>query len=594
MPGINCLVLQPCRGDKNPLAHFETRVDVYTKSSTGLLPHIRIQASKPAENLLLVEVAENLNHTIRDGWILYFEGKIDNVGMDRLFLLLEEAASKGLGKADLQDCWNKNFQALTGSFFCLAIHTEKQLLLFANDALSRLPVYIFQREDVFFVGRDIGLARGLCPSPSLNLLYLALFQIFCYVPGRGTCYEEIDTLPGATIGVYNWQTNEYLAQSNPDLRLVEPLLGGSKKKRLRDLIDSFGEVVSEYQSYDDILLALSGGFDSRAVGAALSRKSICYKSLTYIDEDKTASDDSYVAKLLATALGCSHELISLHPETEEQYRQLFTLKEGLNYLGMSFFLEFLDKLRCAYPHNSIMITGDGGDKVLPNLVPDGIIRDKGAWLDLLYQKNAFFDPSSVAKVFGLNPRTIDEYLLNLIESYPGKDLRLKYKYFLISERSGRWLFEGEDRNRYYIKSETPFLDYRFFKVAMQIPDEWKASNAYFSMFIQALYPPANQIRLANSRVVPKHLSNPAYQMLLHSIRWLRSLKPGQSSPQPRAAGFHMQSWIIDTLVNGFAQSKFLSGGLEQGCFGNREQLSKLNRAQLNIILTISSIINREL
>ena len=409
--------------------------------------------------------------------------------------------------------------------------------------------------------------------------------------GGGNCYNEIDVLKGGTLAVYNWGTDEFVVGSNPNLRFVEPQRQGTRNSRLKEVVDTFTEMVGEYDNWENILLALSGGYDSRAVAGALSRRGIPYKAVTYIDADNTASDDYCIAKQLSSALKCAHDTIELHPETPLLYQKLFAIKEGANYLGMSFFVEFLESIASSNPPNSVMITGDGGDKVLPYLLPDIELRNEQEFLKFLYQRQSYFDPQIAADNFGLNRASIDEYLLGLVETYPGVGYADKYKQFLLAERSGIWLFEGEDRNRYFIKSETPFLDYRFYKCALQIPDDWKKGNSFYSSFIQSISPEANAIRLANSWMVPRYLSSATIQMILPLARKVMSLRNKAGSSHHTAPKFQMQNWAIDSLQRKFSNPASFSNTDWDICFGNKEYLSGLNRTQLNILITLSAIMN---
>jgi asparagine synthase (glutamine-hydrolysing) len=69
-------------------------------------------------------------------------------------------------------------------------------------------------------------------------------------------------------------------------------------------------------------------------------------------------------------------------------------------------------------------------------------------------------------------------------------------HFVICERGLKWQSEGEDRNRCYFWSTTPFSGTRFFNDAMGCPDEQKARFGLYREFLQVLSPTAAAVEYA--------------------------------------------------------------------------------------------------
>ncbi len=587
------MIARPVPNKENSLDWMTGKARAYIALQTRILPHTRALETSFGGRVMTVTLdypGYGITSIESGDWTLCLECQPQGANIHQITRELDEADLSHPDEAGLRNLWSRAFSHLKGAWFCLAVNPRLKLLVFANDALARLPVYLSKTEAGLFVGRDIGLARALCPSARPNPLYLALYQIFCYVPGRGGCFDEVDTLKGATIAVYDWNNDELRVSDRPELRFGEPLGHGTKTKRLGELVDAFLEVVEGYRTEDKVCLALSGGFDSRTVVAALSRARINYQTLTYQDADRTATDDCLIAGQIAQALGCQHKQLTLRPESPDLYHKLFAVKQGMNYLGMSFFMDFLQRLAGGVESPGLMLTGDGGDKVFPCLKAEAELPDARSFLKHLYGQQAFFHPRIAAASFGLKQQAIDAYLLDLVKGYPGSSYAAKYKWFLLAERSGRYLTEGEDRNRSFIRSETPFLDPGFHQRAMRIPDEWKRGNSFYSMFIQSLSPEVNNIRLANSHTIPKYLANGGYQLMLSQLRRLKanveSYRPG-TKQNPR---FKMQDWIIDTLADKRQSSPELNELMPGRILADREDLEKLSRPQLNILLTLAATI----
>jgi asparagine synthase (glutamine-hydrolysing) len=69
-------------------------------------------------------------------------------------------------------------------------------------------------------------------------------------------------------------------------------------------------------------------------------------------------------------------------------------------------------------------------------------------------------------------------------------------HFVVCERALKWQSEGEDRNRCYFWSTTPFSGTHFFNYAMGCPDEQKSQFGLYREFLQALSPAAAAVEYA--------------------------------------------------------------------------------------------------
>lgn len=434
------------------------------------------------------------------------------------------------------------------------------------------------------------MVKSAAPVLHLNPLFLALNLIFAYVPGRGSFYDEIDTLRCGTLGVYDIAADALLISDEPNLRFPKIDYSGNRKQRLQELADCFHAAVRKTSSKAKNILALSGGMDSRAVIASLQMQKIAYEAITYKDAENTASDDVAVAAQIALAVNCKHHVIKMPMESHNHYRKLFTIKAGINYLGVAFFLQFLEAVQKQHPEGINMITGDGGDKVMPCLLPKHRLSSGTMFLNYLYANNAIFPVQTAAELLGLKPAEIDNYLLTLAGSYSGKDYDEKYKCFILAERGGRWLFEGEDRNRAYVNSLTPFYDYGFYRKAMQIPDEWKIGGGFYRQFLSAIAPQLSKIRLANSILKP---SQPGYNTLLGIIAFARKVKwwrVYRDKKQNRQISFVSQDWIILRIQDIIKMESVCDLMPNADEFIDEAWLRQLNRTQLNSLYTVITII----
>ena len=75
-----------------------------------------------------------------------------------------------------------------------------------------------------------------------------------------------------------------------------------------------------------------------------------------------------------------------------------------------------------------------------------------------------------------------------VSSYPERDFVQKYVHFVTCERIFKWLTEGEDRNRCFFWSATPYSSFEFFESAMRCPDEQKSYYGLYREFLLQLSP----------------------------------------------------------------------------------------------------------
>jgi asparagine synthase (glutamine-hydrolysing) len=126
-----------------------------------------------------------------------------------------------------------------------------------------------------------------------------------------------------------------------------------------------------------------------------------------------------------------------------------------------------------------MITGDGGDKTLDDLRPSIHLFSQQHLINQLIAKHSAFSINHVSHLLQLSPSVVYESIVECLKSYQSRSLEEQYIQFMIQERAMHWLFEGEDRNRSFIWTTTPYYNPHFFDLAFQIPMKEKAQGKFF-------------------------------------------------------------------------------------------------------------------
>lgn len=357
-----------------------------------------------------------------------------------------------------------------------------------NDLFGRLPVYYWADGGDWRVSRE---PRFLLRDREVAFDRVGIAQtlLFGYHLGTRTLWEGVRTLPPASV----------LRAGGGDLSVsrlhafdfsTKRYRGRSVERNARELAARFREAATARAVGDPTVVSLSGGHDSRAVAAALGTEGVPCRAATFARADGRAARDVTVARRVAAALDIPWDRYDVGPTTTDQARTLLDLKAGLNHVGMGFLLEFLESLRADHGAAAVYLTGDGGDKVLPDLTPPRSFRDLDALADYTVAKHSVFPPERAAALAGVDESRLRESVREVLASYPEPDAADRYAHFLTHERGFNWLFEGEDRNRAYLWSASPFYAGPVFRYAMNVPHEQKAKNRLYRAFLSTLWPPA--------------------------------------------------------------------------------------------------------
>lgn len=429
-------------------------------------------------------------------YLLVVEGDIYNKQEERsLFLELVSIARSlfryGREEKVLLKHW---MQGADGDYLILAVEKKTGRCLLFNDPLGRLPVYLHQGKNFTVASRNISLPAGLI-RPAPDRMGLAAYLATGYSWGKKSLFEGVEYFPSGSLAIFD-----------PD--------GGVEVEKIYPF--NFDEVNETYPSVDEAadhlhelflnsvrlrysekrknILSLSGGLDSRAILGACHQLGLEIDCKTYIDYEKQVLKDVRVAEKLAASFNANLELIELDAPLGENYIQLLRMKYGLNYMDMGFILPFFKEIK---KENLAYFTGDGGDKMLPSLHPHGKLSGRSALINYILKTQKQFSLKQVRRLTGIKPYRIREYLEEVLDSYPEERLENKLVHFLIFERAGNWLFEGEDRNRHFFRNIAPFYSLPFFEAAMLVPEGFKKDYKMFGAFLEKVSPELNRIENAN-------------------------------------------------------------------------------------------------
>jgi asparagine synthase (glutamine-hydrolysing) len=423
-------------------------------------------------------------------FLIYLEGRLyglDNSGLELELLHLAHCAfSPGYQTTSLKN-WLRDTD---GDFLIFILHKKADTFVVINDLFARLPVYYSFDGETFVISRGIQYVWQKTPNSRLDPMSLTQYLVFGFPLGPRTFFEGIYSLPPASLITLDRQhsqaTVHRLFQHN--LEALRPP-SGSVHVNAGHLVDLFREgCVNRAAITGKNIVSLSGGLDSRAVAGCLGRKNLPVAAATFLDHEAGNITDFRVAGQVAAHLNLPWHTFHLAPPREQEIRTLLRLKQGANNLEMGFILAFLHGLLRTFGAGLIYFTGDGGGDTLGESRPYRRVSSPASLVRYLIERYQIFPLHLATSLTGIAARDLEEVLADLLDSYPEQTMTRKYQHFFCLEVAVRQYNEGEDRNRQYFWSVSPFYAPRFFEYALSCPDDQKFALHLYRQFLGRLSP----------------------------------------------------------------------------------------------------------
>ena len=384
-----------------------------------------------------------------------------------------------------------------GEFLVLAFDRRSGDLALVTDALGRLPVYHATVGDAVVVSRELKFvrefARRLGAPLRVDRRSVAQLLLFGYPLGSRTVFAGVHQVPpGSCVRVGDDIDVTSLTRLDVEEKRHSDR---SREANARALTARFVEACANRADLPGpTVVSLSGGLDSRAVAAGYDEVGTSFTAATF-EQPGNATREAHVAERIADALGVDWELCTVS-DSPDLRSTLLETKQGMNYLQMAYVLDFFEQLRAR--HGSLTyVTGDGGDKAFPDLSPPRRFASLDELTRYTVEENSKFSLEQAANLTGVDEATLLDSVRARLRSYPESDLGEKYVHFLVRERGVNWLNHGEDRNRYYFWSTSPFYSLPFFRYALNCPNDQKRRNKLYVAFLSELAPDLVEIPYAN-------------------------------------------------------------------------------------------------
>jgi len=481
--------------------------------------------------------------------------------------------------------------ARDGDFVVVALRKATNEIAILNDALGRLPLYFSKDSDYFILSREVRFIVKYLEHAVYDKLGIAEFLLFGYPLGTRTLFENIARLQPATLLRFNGATGVESAESlhvfNFDSKQNSNRTVDENATALAALFRVSCQRQASRQGLN--LVSLSGGLDSRVVASGFHEESLPFICVSYIDRSEKTARDVVSAGNLASTYRWNWRTFKLNPPHGRDLLFLLRTKNALNPLSMGFIIPFFEMLREGFGTTLTYFTGDGGDKVLPDLTPTkhlDCVEDLAEFVLRVHQRSSL---ATVTSLMGLKKSDILTELVSLISNYPEHDLKQKYVHFLIYERAMKWLFEGEDRNRFYFWSATPFYSIHFFSYAMNCPDNQKAHYLLYRRFIEELSDSASHIVDSGVGLPPRSWLYGIKRSIRQRI--IEALPPRITLRLIRGSPYSINSAILNCLKTQLENCPALNNYFSKTSINNViAHCQHYSRHEVNHLFSVSSII----
>lgn len=433
-----------------------------------------------------------------DEFKVILEGKIYNKSVGQINKEINSIIRKIGDKVALKMSVLKFISETDGDYLFLIYDSKKEMLFLFNDLLGRLPFYFTLWKSNIIISREIRFLSNILENRDYDKIGIAQSLLFGYPLGERTFIENFNRVPPASLIFISLKSGEWensrLYNFNFEIKEHSNL---SMQKCTDELIDLLTESCKARLSPNaKNVLSLSGGLDSRALAIILKSTMLDFSTATYLGYKEFADKDAVGAEEIARRLNLKWELIKVGTPKGIDVNKLIKYKNGLNTLSSVFLLTFYEQLVHKFGKNMVYITGDGGDKIFPDHRPAQKIRSLKELAEYLISNKYFFTPAKIERLLGIKEADLIEGITTLLYSYPEQGLEFKFERFTIVERGIKWLFEGEDRNRFFFWSVAPYYGQFVFNYAMNVPDNLKSGHKLYNNFLARLSPELLKVKNA--------------------------------------------------------------------------------------------------
>ncbi|WP_167768520.1 asparagine synthase-related protein [Haloarcula amylovorans] len=524
---------------------------------------------------------------------IYVEGVVYNRDAQTLRDELEQRATQQ--EKSLTD--SKWLRSLDGEFVFYVYDAAASKLVIVPDLLGQLPLFYATNTEYALVGRNKPILARLSGCESFDQMAVAQYLRLGYALTDRTLYADIRRLPEGHHLQINMETGDLAMHQHYEFELGgEPNASNISKVNARELASRFTDACrrrAERCPGANVVL-LSGGLDSRAILGGFEHCDADYRSATRNFEHDSQADIDLAGEL-AAAVESNWQLLSTPGPTGTELIDHLNMTAGTDPFSIAHMQPFLRRVQEMIEGPLWSYTGDGGDKLIPDLSPVVELESPAALVDYILDSEAKFSANDVEQMTGVSEAAIRTEIRETIRDYPESSLAKKFVHFELFQRAFAWLFEATDTNRNYFWTTSPFYAIDFVEYAMDCPDEQKRRYRLYSEFLQSLDAELASVPNANFGAPPTSRSHELRVGLYNALQRHPGVFETVKPTIKRILGLSSTSDPDPTILTCLRQQNARNSqhvvepqGIEQTVLASPESYS---RGELCHVLTLLSLID---
>lgn len=262
--------------------------------------------------------------SVRDG--LHWRGAA--FAGDMLLRTPENVANRLPCEGTDPHAWGEAIGGLNG-FFALVWQNETQVVA-AVDRIRGFPLFHAQSAEAIFISDDAEWVRQQIGDDTMDPVARDEFQLTGYVTGRDTLYANVKQLQAGELLVFDGGDATPVLRPHRYFRYlhVEPPTYDENllRRKLEALAEASVQRLINHAAGRQIVVPLSGGYDSRLIVTLLSR--LRYKNILTFSYGVNGDKEAAYSKRVAEALGLPWRFVEYG---EAQWRSAWDTKERCQY-----------------------------------------------------------------------------------------------------------------------------------------------------------------------------------------------------------------------------------------------------------------------
>ena len=435
---------------------------------------------------------------------VFLEGVVYNRSSATLRDEIEANLVDGVDREDLAT-W---LGGLDGEFVIYVVDEAQERVTVAPDRLGQLPLWYGERDGLGLLGRNPSVLARLLELSEVDRLAAAQYLRLGYTLSDRTLYRGLERVRPGTIATVDLTSGSVTCEQYHPWNLEHVSADDrSLETTARDLAEQFTAACSRRASAapGDVVVLLSGGLDSRSVMGGFERAQVPYVTATR-DFKHDSRADIEIAEQLAAAVDAPWTRIETPAPTGADLAAHLEMAGGVDPFDIAHIQPFLRRVRAEFSE-PWAFTGDGGDKLLPELPPPRSMETPEALVSTVLDSEGRFSADDVTAITGVTEDELRTSIRDRVEDYPEKTSRRRFLHYQLFERGFAWLFPATDTDRNHCWTTTPFYAPGFLAAALAVPDAKKRNFRLYREFLRELSLGLAKVPNANVGVAPTSRSH---------------------------------------------------------------------------------------